>query len=43
VLVIDCGKEMKYGEGVGCVWGGLDQTVKVVEGGKLEIARRRDF
>jgi hypothetical protein len=43
MLVIDCGKEMKYREGVGCAWGGLDQTAKVVGGEELEIARRRGF
>jgi hypothetical protein len=43
MLVIDCGKEMKYGEGVGSGWGGLDRTAKAVGGEELEIARRRGF
>ena len=43
VLVIDRDKEMIYGGGVGSVWGGFDQTVEALEGGELEIARRRGF
>jgi hypothetical protein len=43
VLIIDRGKEMIYGGGVGSAWGGLDQTAKVVGGEELEIARRRGF
>jgi hypothetical protein len=43
VLVIDRGKEMIYGGGVGSAWGGVDQTVEAVGGEELEIARRRGF
>jgi hypothetical protein len=43
VLVIACGKEMIYGGGVGSVWGGFDQTVEALEGGELEIVRKRGF
>ena len=42
-LVIDHGKEMKYGGVGGSVWDGVDLTVGVVEGGELEIAGRRGF
>ena len=40
-LVIDRGKEMKYGGVEGSVWDGVDLTVEVVEGEELEIAWRR--
>jgi hypothetical protein len=43
VLVIDRGKEMIYGGGVGSAWGGVDQTATVVGGGELEIMQRRGF
>jgi hypothetical protein len=43
VLVIDRGKEMKYGGSVGSVWGGVDSTVEAVGDGELEIAQRRGF
>ena len=43
VLVIDHGKEIKYGGVGGSVWDGVDLTVGVVEGGELEIARRWGF
>ena len=43
MLVIDLGKEMKYGGDEGSAWGGVDQTVEVVRGGELKIARRRGF
>jgi len=42
-LVIDRGKEMKYGGVGGSVWGGVDLTVEAVEGGELEITQRRGF
>jgi len=42
-LVIGRGNEMKYGGGGGSIWGDVDMTVEAVEGGELEIARRRDF
>ena len=42
-LVIDCGKGMKYGEGVGSVWSGVDLTVEAVGGRELDIAWRRGF
>lgn len=42
-LVIGHGKKMKYGGCGGCVWGGVDPTVEVVEDGELEIAQRGCF
>jgi hypothetical protein len=42
-LVIGHGKEIKYGGGGGSVWGGVDPTVEVAGGGKVEIARRGGF
>jgi hypothetical protein len=37
MLIINCGKEIKF-EGVrGSVWGGVDQTIEVVEGEELKI------
>jgi hypothetical protein len=43
VLIVNRGKETKYGGVRGSVWGGIDLIVEVVEGGELEIARRRSF
>jgi hypothetical protein len=43
VLVIDCGKKIIYGGCVGSVRGGVYQTVEALEGGELEIARKRGF
>jgi hypothetical protein len=43
VLVIDRDREIIYGGSVGSVRGGFDQTVEALEGGELEIARRRGF
>jgi hypothetical protein len=43
MLIIDRGMEMRYGGGVGSVWGGVDLIVEVVRGEDPEIARRRGF
>jgi hypothetical protein len=42
-LVVDHGKEIRYGGVRGSVWGGTDLIVEVVEGGELKIAQRQGF
>jgi hypothetical protein len=42
-LIIDHGKEIKYGGSVGSVGSGVDQIVEAVGGGELEIVQRRSF
>jgi hypothetical protein len=42
-LNITCGREIRCGEGLGCVWGEADQSVEVVGGGGTQDHAKAGF